>query len=164
MKLFHLLLRYKAVNPIVSKSAVLAFQYHSWYPTEELVPLALFSLKVPDDGRRAMADSLLAVKPGSELFRPGNHFGTGYGKPKFSADCNLSTTLANLVEPDSCFTFHAQHLNPEFLTADVASWPASTAYQTAAVNVQAINVVNDCAEHGVKLSADVAAVAKDEKH
>ena len=52
----------------------------------------------------------------------------------------------------------------QFLTEDVASWPASPTYQAAAVKVQAINVVNDCAEHGVKLSADVAAVAQDEKH
>ena len=113
MKLFILLLQYKAVYPIVSKSAVLAFRCHSWYLTEELVPLALFSLKVPDDGQRAMPDSLLAIKPGSELFRSGNHFGSGYGKPKFPADVNLSTTMVNLVGPDSWFNFHAQHLNPD---------------------------------------------------
>ena len=153
-----------AFNPIVSKSAVLAFQCHLCYLTEELMPLARFSLKLPDDDRHAMADSLLAVKPGSELFRPGNHFGTGYGKPKFPADVNLSITLANLFGPDLWFTFHALHLNQEFLIEDVASWPASPAYEAVAVNVQAITVVNDCAEHGVKLSADVTAVAKDEKH
>ena len=50
------------------------------------------------------------------------------------------------------------------MTEDVASWPASPAYQAAAINFQAINVVNDCAEHGVKLSVDIVAVAKDEKH
>ena len=114
----------------------------SMYMTEELVPLALFSSKVPDDDRCAMADSLLAVKRGSELIRPGNRFGTGYGKPKFPADVSLSTTLANMVGPDSWFTFHALHLNPEFLTEAVASWPTRPAYQAATVNIQAINVVS----------------------
>ena len=93
LELFHLLLQYKAVNLIVSKSVVFAFQRHLQYLTEELAPFALFSSKAPDDDRRALADSLLAVKSGSELFRPGNRFGTGYGKPKLPADVNLSTTL-----------------------------------------------------------------------
>ena len=93
LELFHLLLQYKAVNPIASKSAVFAFQQHLWYLTEEMVPLALFSSKVPDDDRRAMADSLLVVKAGRELFRPGNRLGTDCGKLKLPASVSLTTTL-----------------------------------------------------------------------
>ena len=128
------------------------------------MPLALLSSKVRDDGRHAMADSLLAVKPGSELFRPGNHFGIGYGKPKFPADVNLSKLLQIWLGQIRGSPFMHSILNPEFLTEDVVSWPARPAYQAAAVNVQAINVVNNCAEHGVKLGADVSVVAKDERH
>lgn len=41
------LLSYSCVSPTISKSAVKAFERHLWYLTAEMVPLALFSNKVP---------------------------------------------------------------------------------------------------------------------
>ena len=40
----------------------------------------------------------------------------------------------------------------------------SPAYQQSLVNVKAVNVINDCAKRGVKLSADFLNAARSEEH
>ena len=164
LQLYQNLLRYEAVNAIISKSAIRALKLHLWYLTEEMVPLALFSSKVPPEQRRALADKLLAIKPTSERVTPLNRFGTGFGKPVFPSAVTLSTNLADLAGPDSWFTFHILQLNSEFLTYDVADWLQLAAYQASAVNLEALNIINDCAERGVKLSSDFISSAKGEEH
>jgi hypothetical protein len=164
LQLYQKLLRYEAVNVLISKSAVNALKRHLWYLTEEMVPLALFSSKVPPEQRRALADKLLAIKPTTERVAPLNRFGTGFGKPVFPSTVTPSTTLADLAGPDSWFTFHILELNPEFLNEDVSDWPQHAAYQASAVNLQAVNVINDGAERGVKLSSDFLSSVKSEEH
>ena len=164
LQLYQNLLRYEAVNSLIFKSAIRAFKLHLWYLTEEMVPLALFSSKVPSEQRRALADKLLAVRPTTEQVTPLNRFGVGFGKPVFPSAVTLTTTLADLAGPDSWFIFHILQLRPEFLSNDVVDWPQHAAYQASAVNLQALNVINDCAERGVKLSSDFLSSAKGEKH
>ena len=55
-------------------------------------------------------------------------------------------------------------LDTSFLADDVESWPSSAAYLTSAANVLALNVINDCAERGVKLSSDFLTTARSEQH
>jgi len=164
LKLYHTLLMYEAVNPEVSISAVRAFQRHLWYLTAEMVPLALFSNKVPQEEKRALGDRLLTVKPPEVIHTPCDRFGTGFGKPKFPTGINRSTMLADLVSQDSWFTLQILEIDHEFLAEDVGSRSNFAAYQASVVNVDAMNVVNDCAERGVKLSSDFLAAAKTEEH
>lgn len=164
LNLFQRLLSYEVVNPDISRSAIRAFKRHLWYLTAEMVPLSLFSGKVPPDEKQAMADRLLAFKPNKEILAPCDRFGTGFGKPRFPEDINKSTTLADLISQDSWFTLQLLQINTEFLTEKVDNWPHSPAYQSSAVNVEAINVVNDCAERGVKLSSDFLTASKTEEH
>ena len=49
LQLYQNLLKYAAVNPVVSSSAIRAFNRHLWYLSAEMVPLALFSDVVPDE-------------------------------------------------------------------------------------------------------------------
>ena len=84
--LYQQILKYRAVNQIVSDSALSAFNRHLWYLTSEMVPIALFSGKVPAEQRHALALSLLATKPESPLPSPENRFGTGFGKPNFQSE------------------------------------------------------------------------------
>ena len=58
LKLFHSFLQYELLNPINSASAVCAFK-HLWYLTAEMVPLALWSINIPANERRDIADRLL---------------------------------------------------------------------------------------------------------
>jgi hypothetical protein len=164
LQFYKSLLAYDAVHPEISQSAIQAFKLHLWYLTTEMVPLALWSNKVPVDTRRALADSLLAAKPDNAVTNPQQKFGTGFGKPRFPTDVPMSTTLADLVGPDSWFMFHVLELNSEFLTNDVADWSSSASFNASLVNLNAMNVVNDCAERGVKLSSDFLASSKGEEH
>ena len=83
--------------------------------------------------------------------------GQSFGKPQFPSkeDITLSTKLADFVPLDSWFTFYTLKLQPSFLNEDISRWPESGAYQTSITNIQAINVINDCVERGIKLSSDV---------
>ena len=164
LKLIHSLLRYEAVNSTVAKSALRAFKQHLWYLTADLVPLALFSQLVPPAERRALADKLLTLDPSSASLKPTQRFGTGFGKPVFPSNVTESTTLADLVGPDSWHTIHILQIDTSFLADDVQSWPDNPAYQTSMSNVLAINVTNDCAERGVKLSSDFLSSARSEEH
>ena len=166
LKLWQRLLSYKDVNLIVAESALKAFQRHFWYLTSEMVPLALFSNKVPTVERQALADSLLTCKPQEEMHVPKNRFGTGFGKPKFPTATRIteSTTLADLVAQDSWFLLNSLQIDHEFLKEPAETWSHSTSYQASLKNIDALNVVNDCAERGVKLSSDFLSAAKSEEH
>ena len=166
LQLVRKLLKYKTVNPNVAESALRAFKQHLWYLTGEMVPLALFSSVVPVSERRALADKLMStgIQPATPVTRPLQRFGTEFGKPAFPSDITESTTLADLVIPDSWYMMYILQLDTSFLADDVESWPSSAAYLTSAANVLALNVINDCAERGVKLSSDFLTTARSEQH
>ncbi|KAG8198493.1 hypothetical protein JTE90_017359 [Oedothorax gibbosus] len=107
---------------------------------------------------------MLTVKPDTDVTIPTNRFGTEFGKPKFPTTITLSTTLSSLVGRDSWFIFHLLKLDSKFLTEDIEMWPECASYQEAAIKLQSLNVVNDCAERGVKLSSDFLAASKGEDH
>ena len=71
---------------------------------------------------------------------------------------------SDLVNQDSWFILQLLQIDHNFLTEDVESWPDSAAYQESAANVEALNVINDCTERGVKLSTDFLAAARSEEH
>ena len=164
LKLYQKLLEYKAVDASISLSALKAFGRHLWYLTAEMVPLSLFSNKVPAEEKRSIADRLLSIKPSEIPNSPVNRFETGYGKPKFPTNISHSTTLTNLIDQDSWFFFKLLQIDSEFLALDVDTWQSTSSYQRALQNVQAINVVNDGAERAVKLSSDFLSAAHSEEH
>ncbi|KAK5911943.1 hypothetical protein CesoFtcFv8_001868 [Champsocephalus esox] len=59
---------------------------------------------------------------------------------------------------------HQLHIDPELMSLDVNQWATNAALKKSEVNVCAMNVVNDCAERGVKLTSDFVAVARKEQH
>ena len=61
------MLHYRVVDMKIAHSAIAAFDRHQWYLTTEIVPLSLFSNRVPLSERQALADALNAVKPPSDL-------------------------------------------------------------------------------------------------
>lgn len=82
----------------------------------------------------------------------------------FQKKLTHSTNLSDLVRVDSWFLFDMLKLDPSFLKEAVAEWPNSTSYNDSLVKLQALNVVNDCAERGVKMSTDFIQSAKKEEH
>ena len=164
--LFKKSLQYKTVNPTVSKSAITALSRHLWYLTSEMVPLALFSDLTPSDERHNLAERLLAVKSehGDMQDIPRCRFGTGFGKPHFPSNITQSTMLADFVAHDSWFIFNLLCLDTDFLIKEVSEWENLSSYLSSKMKINAVNVINDCAERGVKLSADFTCAAKSEEH
>jgi len=154
-QLYKSLLQYKVMNSDVTPSALHAFKLHLWYLTAEMIPLALWSSKVPDTERWAHADSLLAVKPETALLALQNRFGTGFGEPKFPASVTLATTPASAHS--LLFNWTPNSWLKKLLTGQIL-------LRTFLGNLQSQNVVNDCAERGVKLSSDVLASARVKEH
>lgn len=164
LKLICSLLQYNAVNSTVASSALSAFKNHLWYLTAEMVPLSLFSQLVPATERRELADRLLAIEPSTAPAKPVKRLGSGFGKPVFPSEITESTKLADLIGPDSWYTIHILEIDMSFFAEDVESWPGNRAYETSMANVLTVNVINDCAERGVKLSSDFLSSARSEEH
>ena len=151
---------YKSVDDSIAASVIKAL----WYLTGEMLPLALFSTKVPAGERCALADAILEHKPAVlPMKSPQLRFGTGFSKPKFPALSPI-TRLSDLANPDCWFGMHQLHIDPSFLSLSVEDWATNAAFQASALNVHAINVVNDCAERSVKLTSDFVAAARSEQH
>jgi len=119
---------------------------------------------VPLPERQAIADVLLKFRPPSDLQAPKHQFGNGWGKPQFPSSIDSSTRLCGLVGEDSWFTVHRLQLDADFLELPVGQWSESAAYIGSAENVAAVNVVNDCAERGVKLASDFVDTARSDEH
>ena len=56
--------------------------------------------------------------------------------------------------------FKLLNIGTSFLNEPVVEWNSCKAYFSAKTFVQRLNVVNDCAERGVKLASDFAETAK----
>lgn len=164
LDLYKRLLAYDSVNSSVSQSAIKALKRHLWYLTEEMIPLALFSGIVPNTEKQAIAVKLLAVKPAEEVITPSNRFGAWFGKPTFPDNITQSTSLADLVGPNSWFMMRILQIDHQFLEERVENWAMCATYQTSKSNISAINVVNDAAERAVKLGSDFLSTAKSESH
>ena len=157
------ILSYRAVDELVSTSAQKALDRHLWYLTDELVPLALFGPNVPEIEKRQVAERLMAVKT-DDVVAPTGRFGTGFGKPAFQKNITETTKLADFITADSWYFFSLLRLDPNFLSLAVDQWLDDDSYKESAKNVKAINVVNDCAERGVKLSSDFLSAARSEEN
>ena len=95
---------------------------------------------------------------------PENRFGTGFGKPKFPERIRASKVLSDLVAEDSWYTMGLLQIDTTFLEEPVDSWSELPEYQASLANINSLNVINDCAERGVKLSSDFLSAAIREDH
>ncbi len=163
LTLYHHLQAYKAVDEGIATSAIKALERHRWYLTGEMLPLALFSSKVPNDDKRALARAILEHKPADlHMHIPEQRFGTGFGKPKFPT-LLPTTSLADLANKDCWLGCTSCTLIQNYVSR-CEGMGDQCCVQKSEVNVRAMNLVNDCAERGVKLTSDFVAVARKEQH
>ena len=149
LMLVHKLQSYE--DEVIGKAALKAFSNHMWYLSEELVPLALFSTGLSASQKNEIVKKLKNHKTDSAKFR--KRTGAGFGKPFFPKDVLQSTTLADLVGPDSWGFFQTLKMDTTFLDEHSAGeWSEDAHYQAAKEIVRHLRVANDSAERGVKLS------------
>ena len=162
LKLYKSILKYSEIDEVVSNSAKKAFQCHLWFLTPEMIPFSLFSDLVAYSVKDEMAKKLLSLQPNSPVITPSGRHGTGFGKPNFPRTLNATTTLTDLITEDSWFLFHASQIDSGFLHKGSHTWQDIGSYQQGQEKVNAINVINDCAERGVKLTTDFLSSARSE--
>lgn len=138
-----------------------ALSRHTWYLTEELVPLALFSPMVSEEIKDEMRMSLLRYEITDITKRVGLSYG-GYGKPYLPSIPESGTSLVDLIGPDSFRFFTILGLPYQFLHIPAIDWMNNDDYQKMKMIVDKLQVVNEAAERGVKLCHDFLNVARDE--
>ena len=60
--------------------------------------------------------------------------------------------------------FEILQVDTQFLNEELSEWWSRNDYQIAMMNIEELNVINDCAERGVKLSSDFLSASKTEQH
>ena len=138
-----------------------AFERHTWYITEELTPLALFSSQVEESTKENMRKAIISYKGSKICKRVGLNHG-GYGKPYLPPISEGNTSIVELVGPESCHFFEILGLPYQFIHSSVSEWQDNCEYLNIRNVVNKIQVVNDAAERGVKLSNDFLHISKNE--
>lgn len=119
---------------------------HLWYLSEDLIGLALFSRKVHFSEKKAMVQALK---------KPGLKMDIRRADAK-SVQSFQSMTLSDFVTEKSLNLFTALKIDPTCVTVtdESSSFDGCAEYVTARTIVDAVCVVNDCAERAVKLATD----------
>ena len=151
--------KYKAMVQVVAKAALTAFKNHLWYLSPDMIPLALFG-DGPVSTKTNIAKAILKF-PQSDTYS--SRFGSGFGKPIFPG-INEGIKIENFVWQDSWKFFKQIKIDRTFLDKPVACWPDDPNYVQGKQNVDALKVVNDSAERGVKLANDFLVNAKREEN
>ena len=115
---------------------------HSWYLSQELATLSLFSHRLSPDEK---ANLLLGIKTDR-----GEHLLTSL--PRNVSELSISRSF-----------FQTAGIDDNFLDAAVETWPGNASFMMAEDIVTKLVCVNDCAERGVALiQAFNATITKDE--
>lgn len=121
----------------LATAASKALYRHLWYLSEQVVGLAFFDSRVPDEERRQMAAAL------SRPARKGAKKLEGKG-------LKLDGTLHGRVTSKTKSLFDLLGASPD-LTRPVREWDLDPAYKLARERAAALSVVNDAAERGIAL-------------
>jgi len=144
LSLIQSLAKYNTISKVISTTALKAISRHLWYLGEEMVPLSLFSDVVPVETKRLMVARLQETLGQQEL---------DCRSIRCTVTQDLSIkTLDSFIGPCSGFFFDALQLDTSFFEEDVENWPLIESYQNAKKTVQAMKVVNDCAERAIALA------------
>ena len=149
-------------DEVISEAALKAVKHHLWYLAQEMVPLALFS----NDLSCVKKDQISKAIQNHNAVTLTNRHGTSFGKPNFPvvSKNQKNRSLSMFVGPDSLGFFRILRLESEFLKYPSSEWSNRSSYQHAKKVVDAIQVVNDAAERGVKLASDYLDSAKIEEN
>ena len=148
---------YAYPDKIVSQSLQKSFSNHTWYMTEELILLSLFSDKVTLEEKEKMVEKLKCFKRVNGFQ---NRHGTGFGKPVLPQIKENKLNLSEYVGASSWYFFTMLGIETEFLNLPVDEWKAAPSYILACDIIKNIRTVNDMAERGVKLASDFISAAK----
>ena len=128
-------------DPALSHVAKNVFANHLWYLTEELAPLSLFSGFVSQKEKQIIAKRILQQRT-EEL---------ELGQPTMPVP-HERVKIVDLIGPKSWTIF--QYFQSEWLNKSVEDWQADDGYKSINNFAVSLNVCNDLAERGVKMTED----------
>ena len=126
----------------IAKAAYDKLRCHTWYLSERLVGLALFSDNVGTSTKETMRTAILKHNK-----KPAH---TEQQRPECSSF--LRRQLKHFVGPDTHTLFDLLHLKKDFLNQPASKWDSSSIYEQNKSIVKAIPVVNDAAERALSLA------------
>lgn len=136
------LINYKSVNKKISEIASGKIKAHLWYLSEELVAMAFFDSRIPNETKRKM---IMAMKTISDADDP----------PKRLMEQSLEKIskyeINEFVSSNTKRFFEITNLSTQFLDTDPKLWDSNSDYIEALKIVSKFNVVNDAAERAVAL-------------
>ena len=125
-------------------------QRHTWYLTEELIPLSLFDAKFPEDTANRLAEKIGQL-PESDL---------KIQKPTLPKICRKSA-IPDFVGPRSTVLFKSIGVKHTFLASP--GWRVQPKYQQVKAAVKNPTTTNDCSERALALAtANSGTMTKDE--
>ena len=138
--------QYSNLNKSASEAAMKKLQSHLWYFGPDIVPLALFSDKLPLDKKCQIIASM--KRCGESWKERGIKLINTVGLEKKS--------LHDLITPASTIALRSLHVDIEFeflFESDPATWNESVKFIEAKTIVNNLKVVNDAAERSVALTS-----------
>lgn len=130
---------------------------HSWYLTEEMVLLSLFSESVLPDLKETLVKKLLSFPVPREFI---------LGKPQLPM-IDAASILSDFVGPNSWLLFHlfGKVSTASWLATNPApTWETNNSYMEMKEVVKTLKVVNDPAERGIKLCTDFLQMTRDHQN
>ena len=140
---------------MMARAAVEKMKMHTWYLSERLVPLVLFS-NLGDEIKEQVRHEIKNYNEEphhEEQQRP-------------EKDSFLDVRLTMLVGSDSYRLFDLLKLNMNLLNIPVSKWNASNGYEHAVNKIKNLPVINDAAERALGMATylDGPTLPKDEEH
>ena len=144
---------FQAEHPHIAEEVMKSIKRQAWYLTQELAILSLFDKEILHEGRRHIADTLLAI-PVPAAFAP--------GKPSFPINIlDADSTIASFIGPKSWLLFHLLGQDGAWLRLPVCEWNDSQDYKAMSAVISDLAVVNDTAERSIKDVEEFANYARD---
>ena len=154
-KLFRKLYNYP--DESVASSVISSFSNHTWYLTEELILLALFSEEVDAKEKQDIVTKLNMFEKAQSFTK---RHGSGFAKPILPKVTKNCTSLSEFVGESSWYFLSFLGIDCTFLDLPVEMWHDTESFVIARKIVKNIRCVNDIAERGVKLASDFISTAK----
>ena len=123
------------VDAVAPHAAIKAFNRHTWYLTEEVVPLCLFSEDVTDDVKAEIAGKLLKLPQSNPL----NWHGAGFGKPALPVIEENVREIHSFFGPDSWKFFNLLKLDSTFLSASPTEWDRNESFLSSKSDKTPVN-------------------------
>ena len=139
IKLYNRIQKFQVINKQVSVSSTAVINRHTWYLTEDLIPLALFDEDVPLETRNTLAKNI-SMLPSVEV----------ENKKPVLPTLNKKSWTTDFVGTRSTLIFSLLEVPHSFLNDP--EWTERQEYREASSSLQKLTPLNDSSERALALA------------